>query len=315
MKHGEPQRQHLALATGLALMVLWATGFTVQKAVYAAMSPSGFLLARYFLLPLCAALLLCQRHGLRWPRLSAPQWRLMLVAALVGQVLQVSLITHGMHQSTAFSSALIFACGPVFTLLALRVAGLERLDFRQLSGVALALGGVLLILSDKLLRADWAGSMGDLMLLAGAILFSVYCVIAKPLFERHGSLETMCYTTLLAAPVLIALNFSALDSAPWANLSPSAWLGFFWASFVIAFCGWMLWGWVSVVRGVGRTAPLLYLMPPMTGLFAWLVAGESFGLTKLLGAALALVGVIFAQGAAHGARSLTPVPPIKETIL
>lgn len=298
-------RQRVALAAGLILIFVWATAFTIQKEVYAAMSTSGFLLARYLLLPLCAAVLLCHRHGLRWPRLSPPQWRLMLAAALLGQVLHVSLVTHGIHQSTAFSSALILACGPVLTLLVLRAAGIERLDFRQFIGVALALGGVVLLLSDKLLRADLAGSLGDLMLLVSAALFSVYSVMAKPLFEQHGSLETVCYTTLLATPFMLLLNFPALAAVPWSGLSPAVWLGFFWSTFVVAFCGWMLWAWVSVVRGLARTAPLMYLMPPLTGVFAWLVAGEAFGPTKILGAALAMGGVAFAQGAANGIRGTT----------
>jgi len=64
---------------------------------------------------------------------------------------------------------------------------------------------------------------------------------------------------------------------------------------VSALLGWVLWGWVNAVRGVARTAPLLYLVPPVTGLVAWFTVGESFGSQKLLGSALALAGVVWAQ--------------------
>lgn len=53
------RRQRLALATGVGVIAVWASAFTIQKQVYAAMSASGFLFARYLLLPLIAALLLC----------------------------------------------------------------------------------------------------------------------------------------------------------------------------------------------------------------------------------------------------------------
>ena len=99
--------------------------------------------------------------------------------------------------STAFSSALIMACGPVFTLLILHWAGLERLSHGQVAGVALACAGVLVFLSDKLLGAQWQAGGGDLVLLVAASLFSYYTVGAKPLILRHGGVVVMAYAVLL----------------------------------------------------------------------------------------------------------------------
>lgn len=45
------------------------------------------------------------------------------------------MVTCGIHWSTAFSSALILACTPVFTLLTLHHAGLEPLTRRQVAGL------------------------------------------------------------------------------------------------------------------------------------------------------------------------------------
>lgn len=298
----EDRRQRVALGVGLAVIVLWASAFTVQKQVYAAMSAGGFLFARYFVVPLVAAALLWRQFGWRWPGLDAAQWRQMGLAALIGQVAHVSLVTHGIDRSTPFSSALILACGPAFTLIVLRLAGQERLTRAQVAGVLIAAAGVLLYLSDKLLRADWAGGRGDLLLLAGALLFAVYSVQVQPLFARHGSVVVMAYTTFLAAPVMIAIDAQAATTVAWGSFGPALWLGFCWAAVVVFFAGWLLWGWVNLVRGVGRTVPLMYLMPPVAGLVSWWVVGERFSAAKLAGAGLAIAGVALAQGAA-GARS------------
>jgi drug/metabolite transporter (DMT)-like permease len=64
---------------------------------------------------------------------------------------------------------------------------------------------------------------------------------------------------------------------------------------VSAFVGWLVWGWVNAVRGVARTAPMIYLMPPVAGLVAWITTGEHYTGIKLAGAALALGGVALAQ--------------------
>ena len=61
-------RERKALWVAVVLILVWGSNFSVQKMVFAAMSPGGFLMVRYLVMPVAAALLLCWRFGLRWPR-------------------------------------------------------------------------------------------------------------------------------------------------------------------------------------------------------------------------------------------------------
>jgi drug/metabolite transporter (DMT)-like permease len=298
-------RERAALLLALALILIWGCNFTVQKAVFSALSPGGFLFVRYLIMPICAVLLLWQRYGTRWPRLPRNEWWRFIGLALLGHVLHVGLVTFGIHWSTAFSSSLILACGPVFTLLFLRWAGLEHLTRAQIAGVAVAFVGVLVFLSDKLLGAQWRASSGDLVLLVAAAFFSAYTVAAKPLFERHGSVLVMTYTTLLGSVPLVLLSLPAGLAVDWASVTPPIWAGLAYSVILSAFGGWIVWGWINAVRGIARTAPLMYLMPPVAGLVAWFATGEGYTLIKLGGAALALLGVALAQFA-HRRSEPTP---------
>jgi drug/metabolite transporter (DMT)-like permease len=49
------------------------------------------------------------------------------------------------------------------------------------------------------------------------------------------------------------------------------------------------------VRGVARSAPLQYLMPPIAGVVAWFTLGEVFSPLKIAGAAVTMAGVAWAQ--------------------
>jgi drug/metabolite transporter (DMT)-like permease len=289
------QRQRWALWAALATVVVWGANFSVQKAVYAAATPGGFLFARYLIMPACALALLVWRFGLRWP--AVPREDLLQLAKLGfwGHFVHVGMVTFGIHWSTAFSSSLILACGPIFTLLILRGLGVERLGRAQVAGVAIALGGVVVFLSDKLLAGRWGATGGDLFLLAAASLFSYYTVAAKPLIERHGGIVVMTYALLAASPLVVIGTVPFALRVEWSALSPALWSMLLWSTIVSAFVGWLVWGWVNAIRGVGRTAPLMYLMPPVAGLVAWLVTGERFGGIKIAGAALALAGVAVAQ--------------------
>lgn len=285
----------LALLAGLLVILAWGLNFPLQKALLAAMGPGGFLCLRFTLMPLLVIGLLLHRHGLRWPRVSRTDAWALLRLGLLGQGLHLVLSSFGVHWSTPFSSSVLLACGPIFTLLILRAWGLELLRRAQLVGIGLAVGGALLFMSDKLLAADWRAGGGDAVLLVAAALFSYYTVAAKPLIERHGPVLVMCYASLAATPPVLLYAVPAALHTDWSAVTPGLWLGALWAVVGIGFGSWLAWGWVNARRGVARTAPLIYLMPPIAGLAAWVAGGEQFGTAKLLGAALTLLGVAWAQ--------------------
>ena len=305
----QTSHQQLALLAGLGVVAVWGANFAVQKALFGLLPPAAFLCARYLLMPLAGALLLLHANGWRWPRLPRRDLWQLAGLGIVAHTLHVSMVTFGIHWSTAFSSALIMACTPVFTLLILHRAGIERLTRGQVAGVALACAGVLVFLSDKLVGRQWAATGGDLMMLFAASLFSYYTVMTKPLIQRHGGVVVMAYATLGGSPLLVLAGLPAALSAPWGALTALHWGLMFWASFVSAFLGWLVWGWVNEQRGVARSAPLQYLMPLVAGVVAWWATGERFTGLKIGGAALTLAGVAWAQYAVAGHRQPAPAQP------
>ncbi|HSW24462.1 MAG TPA: DMT family transporter [Burkholderiaceae bacterium] len=279
----------------MMVVVVWGANFSVQKALFEVLPPAAFLFARYLLTPLCAALLLLHANGWRWLKLPRADALQLAWLGVLAHTLHVSMVTFGIHWSTAFSSALIMACGPVFTLLILHWAGHERLTPGQVAGVALACAGVLVFLSDKLFGRQWAATGGDLMMLCSASLFSYYTVMTKPLIQRHGGVAVMAYATIAGSPLLVVLGLPAAWVAPWGEMGAYHWGLLLWAALVSAFLGWLVWGWVNERRGVGRTAPLQYLMPLVAGVVAWLATGERFTTVKIGGAVVTLAGVALAQ--------------------
>jgi drug/metabolite transporter (DMT)-like permease len=300
----QDRRARRALWVALALILVWGANFTVQKAVFQALSPGGFLFVRYLIMPVAATALLCMRYGRHWPRVSRADAFALLRLGLIGHLLHVGLVTYGIYWSTAFSSSLILACGPIFTLLILHWHGLEQLTRGQVGGVAVACLGVLAFMSDKLFGGHWRAGGGDLVLLVAASFFSYYTVAAKPLIERLGGVTVMTYAVLFGSGPVVLFSLPAGWAVAWADVAWATWVGTFYSVIISAFLGWLAWGWINAVRGVARTAPLMYLMPPVAGLVAWAVTGEHYTAVKIAGAALTLGGVALAQ---FGSSARDPV--------
>ena len=256
-----------------------------------------FLFIRFLTMPVLAFALLAivfRRHIRRtWPkREDLPRF---VACGLIGHALHVGLVFWGISLSTAFSSALVLTSGPLFTLAILVIVGAERLRASQVAGTLVAMAGIAVFLSDKFARGVAHAGFGDLVLLIAAACFSLYTVLVRPLVERYGPLIVLAYTLLFGAPIMVLASLPGFLAADLGRLTPMVWLGLFWAIVLSSVGGWMVWAWVNHVRGIARSAPLMYLPPPIAGVVAWLTLGEHFTVMKVAGAAIAMAGVAWAQ--------------------
>jgi drug/metabolite transporter (DMT)-like permease len=294
-----------SLIAALATMFLWGVNFAFVKYLLGAIGIGPFIFIRFLAMPLLAFALLALvfRRQLRrtWPkREDLPRF---VACGLIGHALHVGIVFYGISLSTAFSSALVLTSGPLFTLLILALLGAERLRAAQVSGTVVALAGIGLFLSDKFARGVAHAGYGDLVLLVAAAFFSLYTVLARPLVERYGPLIVLAYTLAFGAPPMVLLSAPSLFTADLSALTPMVWLGLFWAIVLSSVGGWLVWAWVNHVRGIARSAPLMYLPPPIAGVVAWLTLGEQFTLVKIAGAGITLAGVAWAQyGGGHAPR-------------
>jgi drug/metabolite transporter (DMT)-like permease len=291
-----------SLAAALAMMVVWGANFAFVKHVLGELGVGPFLFIRFLLMPLLAFAMLVvvfRRHVAHtWPRREdLPRF---VACGLVGHAAHVGLVFWGINLSTAFSSALVLTSGPLFTLLILAWLGAERLRAAQLAGTLLALAGIAVFLSDKFMRGVASAGIGDAVLLAAAFAFSLYTVLARPITARYGPLIVLTYTLLFGAPLMLLFSLPSFLRTGISHLTPVIWLGLFWSIVLSSVLGWLVWAWVNAVRGVARSAPLMYLPPPIAGVVAWLTLGEVFTAVKIAGAAITMAGVAWAQfGGGH----------------
>ncbi len=294
----------LSLLAAIATMVVWGVNFAVTKYLLDVIGVGPFLFLRFLTMPLLgfAVLALVYRRHLAKSLPRRADWPRFVAAGLIGHTLHVGIVTWGIDLSTAFSSSLVLTSGPLFTLLILALLGAERLRRWQVAGTLLAFAGIVLFLSDKFASGFARAGLGDLVLLSASALFSIYTVITRPLAQRYGPLPLLVWTLAVGAPPLVLATLPSFLAAPLGAVPAAAWVGMFWAAVVSAFFGWLVWVWVNAVRGVARSAPLMYLMPPISGVVAWLMLGEQFTALKLAGAALTMAGVAWAQYAGRARK-------------
>jgi drug/metabolite transporter (DMT)-like permease len=286
-----------SLVAAVGTMIAWGMNFAFVKYILEHLGVGAFMFLRFLVLPALglALLVVIFRHRIAhtWPRRAdLPRF---ILCAFVGHVVHISAVMYGMNLSTAFSSSLVLTCQPLFTLGILAFLGAERLGRHQLAGTLVAFAGIVLFLADKFAGGFSRAGLGDLTLLLAGAAFSAYTVLSRPLADRYGPLIVLAYTLLFSMPIMLPLTAPFLADVNLASLPTPVWPALFWALVVCSFIGWLLWTWVNSVRGIARSAPFMYLMPPVAGVVAWLTLGETFTWLKILGAAITMTGVAWAQ--------------------
>ena len=290
-------------------VLLWATGFIGAKLGLPHAPPFKFLLWRFvFVIALMTLLAWAVRAA--WPR-GVHIWHvavagLLLQAGYLGGVFVA--LDLGMP---AGISALIVGLQPILTAVYVATTSSslgERVSPRQWAGFVLGLAGIALVVSGKLgsggvAGADGAGGFGWAAF--AAVVIALLSITVGTLYQKRycGALDlrTQSVVQFIAAGALL-LPLSLMFET-----RPVVWSG----QFVFAL-GWLVLvlslGAVSLLlvllgRGAAtRVSSLMYLVPPVTALVAWLVFDERLTLAAVAGMVLAAAGVALVAGAPANPR-------------
>lgn len=264
---------------------IWATGYIVAKYAAPYADPLNFLSLRYAgVVLLMLGLALAARA--RWP---APRDLLHLAVAGIGiQALYLGGVWVAIRQGLpAGTAALIVNLQPVLVAAAAPLIG-ERVTARQWLGVALGLGGVLLVIWHKLNLGSSYGPPLALCLLAllaitGGTLYQKRFV---PQFDlRTGQVVQFAAALAVTLPMAwwtepmhITWNAQVLAAMAWSVL-------------VLTAGGISLMFYMLRHGRVTAVSSTMYLVPSVTSVMAWLLFGETLGAQAIAGMGVTLLGV------------------------
>jgi drug/metabolite transporter (DMT)-like permease len=295
----------LIRAMPAVFVLIWSTGFIVAKFGLPYAPPFTFLAVRFFCSLLCF-LVWIRLSRAQWPQ-GRSQWLHLCVVGLLthaGYLGGVWLaVKAGMGSGLA---ALVVGLQPVLTALWVsshfgRQAGhggqgRQQVSPRQWLGLALGLGGLVLVVWHKLGIGIEATA-----LTLGATVFALLCITAGTLYQKRFVLKTdvrSANAVQIAAALLVMLPFAFFE--PEAIVWNAPFVGALaWSVLVLTLGGSSLL-YLLIQRGAATAVTsLMYLVPPTTALMAWVLFNEAITTATVAGTALTAIGVsLVVRGAA-----------------
>jgi drug/metabolite transporter (DMT)-like permease len=272
-----------------AFLLLWASGYAACKAAVLHASAFEVLFVRCGGAVLILAVLALAARA-PWPTRRG-QWMHLAVCGVLIHAIYLGInFWAAAHGFPVGITALIGALQPLLTAVIAALFLGERIQSRQWLGLVLGLGGVVLVLSDKV-AFGWSDPAQPLL-----VGFALLCLTVGTLYQKKfcgfmdwrtgmvGQLWLPCLLMGMAswlAPAPVDMQPVFIGAMAWLVLVSTAVYGMLHLLFL---------------RGeAARTASLFYLVPVMTSSFMYLLFGERLGALALLGMLLAVSGVALAS--------------------
>lgn len=275
-------------------VLIWSTGFIVAKYGLPYAPPLSFLSIRYFLSIACFLIWIRAARAV-WPT-GRQQWLhlgvtgVLMHAGYLGGVWVA--VKGGMGSGLA---ALIVGLQPVLTALWVSwiasndpAQGEQKVTSLQWLGLALGLGGLLLVVSRKF------GTGHEVTALTlTATVIALFSITAGTLYQKRHVQPTDVRTAnviQLGAALLVTLPFTLLE-AETINWNPHFIGAMAWSVLALTLGGSSLL-YLLIQRGAATAVTsLLYLVPPVTALMAWVLFDELITASTVIGTVLTAIGV------------------------
>jgi drug/metabolite transporter (DMT)-like permease len=297
---------YLLLAT---VPLTWGFNFVALKLLYKhyGFTVSGLLSARYILMvPLLLILLMATERD--W-KIRREHWRYLAIFSFFTVGIYQYLFAKAIELTSAGESALLISSAPIFTFLITTLMGQEKFTRRGLFGVISGFAGISLVIfgGDKTANVPTTHVIGDLVMIAGAVLWASYAIFSKPLLKHYSPLKVTTWAHSLGAIMIIPIGWSQTLNVDWRNLPPLGWgcvLYFAWLAGVYGFVVWY-----RGVRVIGsqKTMIFQYCVPPVALIVGYFVLREAPSLLQALGVIITLSGVYVASNS-KPPKASDPVP-------
>lgn len=294
-----------ALYALTATMLIW--GFTPVATRFLArdLPPGDVLVIRYLFCGLAFAALLTAIGGWSLKLRDLPRF---IACALTGVASYNICSMYGFQTTPATLGGLMLGTEPaMIAVLAALLLG-EALTGPVIIGSLLAFVGTVVLLGGGLMQdvsSAPTGVMGPLLVLAGAVSWSVYVVLIKPLLITYGPVKASALASAMGTPLILLLaREQTLDTVR--TMSPGQWAVIAFLAVFGTLVSLFLWNYGNRHVTSARAGAFIYALPVISVSAGGLVLGEPVTLPLIVGGALILAGVAIAQFTPRTARRSDP---------
>jgi drug/metabolite transporter (DMT)-like permease len=286
----------LALIEVTLAVIFWGGSFVATKIALQEVAPVTIVWLRFAMGLVILGITAILRRQLVKP--SPKDWPNFALLGFIGITFHQWLQSTGLQTSQATTTAWIVATTPIFMAILAWIFLREKLQLLQILGIILAVGGVLLVVTQgdlsKLAKGQ-IGTIGDFLVLLSAPNWAIFSVLSRRSLQRHPASRLVFYVMAFGWLFTTILFFLGPGIQDIFNLTWKGWSGI---AFLGIFCSglaYIFWYDALEVLPVAQTGAFVYLEPFITVIVAAILLDEPLLIFSILGGVVILFGVWMVQ--------------------
>ena len=278
-----------AYAALLTVQALFGTLPVIGKVVLAVMPSTALVGFRVGIATLVLFIFQKSRGNLK---LADPaDYVRLAVLSLFGVTLNQLLFVGGLSLTKAANTSLLAVTIPIFTLIAGVIAGSELLRLRNVIGVLVAAGGVLILIDPRYASFSSTTTLGDILIILNSLSYGIYVATSKDVVTRNGAFRSITWIFIFSSLICVPLGLFSLSTVGVNEISASIWLLVIYIALAATAAPYLLNAWALARVSPSTVAVFIYLQPLIGFTAAALFLGERLTVSFFAAAALIFAGV------------------------
>lgn len=209
--------------------------------------------------------------------------------------LNQTLYLWGQSLTAAGHGSVLFATTPIWVFVAAIFILNEKIVWRRVVGIIVALIGVAIIVTSGAVQVGSEYLFGDLIIFFSVLAWAMYTILGKPLAEKYGALRMTAYALASGTAVYFPFGLVRAIQYDYSQSTLGAWMSVVYFAIGTSVIAYVIWYYVLKHMPASRMAVFSNIQPVIATTVAYFTIGEQLSLSFFVGAAIVLTGVLITE--------------------
>lgn len=268
----------------LVVTMLWGSSYLFMKMGLQTLQGFNIVALRFGIASIVAG-------AIFYKRLKQIDFKSIKYGFILGFILfmTMSTVTIAVKYTSVSNAGFLFSLAVVFVPLLLAVFERKKPEQKVIVGIGIALIGIALLT----INSEFKVSLGDLLIISGALFYAIFIIVTDKVTKHVDSINLGILELGFAGA--FALIFSFIFETPQLPSTSEGWMAILGLSIFCSAIGFIGQNIAQKYTPPTQAGLIFSLEPVFAALFAFMFFDEVLTKQGYIGAALVLIGVLFAK--------------------
>lgn len=197
--------------------------------------------------------------------------------------------------TTAPNVALAYALSPIFVFILAHFFLKEIASLRKIIGITIAVTGTILLLTEKGIKFDSIGLLGDILAIIASLAWALYTLLGRKITQKYGSIYSTAISMQLGFAIYVVIYLFLPNKDNPLNYSVFDWMEILYLGIITSGLSYILWYMALKRIEASKVSVFNNLQPILTTILAVIFLDQQITTLFLIAGIAVILGVYLTQ--------------------